>query len=38
MVERMKKYYYRDEKSGEEIEITREQYELIERLNKGRGK
>jgi hypothetical protein len=32
-----RKYYYRDE-SGEEIEITKEQYELIERLNKGRGK
>ena len=38
MVERMKKYYYRDKESGEEIEITREQYELIERLNKGRRK
>jgi len=33
-----RKYYYKDAQTGEEIEITREQYELIERMNKGRGK
>ena len=36
MVER--KYYYKDARTGEEIEITKEEYELIERMNKGRGK
>ena len=31
-----RKYYYRDKESGEEIEITKEQYEMIERMNRGR--
>jgi uncharacterized membrane protein len=33
-----RKYYYKDARTGEEIEITKEEYELIERLNKGRRK
>lgn len=33
-----RKYYYKDARTGEEIEITKEQYEMIERMNRGSGK
>ncbi len=33
-----RKYYYKDARTGEEIEITKEQYELIERMNRRIGK
>ncbi len=34
-----RKYYYKDARTGEEIEITKEQYELIARMkNKGTKK